>query len=105
MIPGLTFLHRTSSRSTWTLAAYHPPTSMTWLWALSFKFFKADEGRWRPLFWLCHPSGQQRWGLRVPGVGILSWFTQKPMMNEHGAAVAIEQAVRRVKGSRIHAPD
>ena len=76
---GLRFFQRTSNPHTFLLASYHDPLSLTWSWGLSFHRFTADERRWRPLFMTGHPHGQQRWALRLPPFGILSWLTQKKM--------------------------
>lgn len=75
---GLRFFTKTSSGS-WNIASYHNPHSLTWSWLLNFSFFRADEGRWRPLWWSYPTNGGPHWGIRIPLVGLLHWQTQQPM--------------------------
>ncbi|AWC25469.1 hypothetical protein CO731_04966 [Aminobacter sp. MSH1] len=37
VVPGFSAFRRTSSKSSWNLAAYHPPHSLTWRWLLSLR--------------------------------------------------------------------
>ena len=75
---GLSIMHRTNVRGHWTLAAFHHPESITWSWALAWSFFRADEARVWPLF-ARFRLGQQKWMIRLPFVGYLSWASQEVM--------------------------
>ncbi len=78
LIPGLSLFRRTSAPWCYNIVAYHNPRSITWSWVLSFSFFRAEERRVWPLFWR-HQIGQERWGFRIPWLGMVKWLTQEPM--------------------------
>lgn len=76
---GLTIFEKTSSKTRWNIAAYHDPRSYTWSWVLAFDRFQEGENRVFPLFWrLAH--GQEKWGFRIPLVGMISWMSQEKMV-------------------------
>jgi hypothetical protein len=72
---GVQFFSKTNVPTSWNLASYHDPRSITWSWLLSFSLFRADEGRVWPLFWR-YGDG---WTARLPFVGFLRWRTQHKM--------------------------
>lgn len=76
---GLKLPSRTSCRSTWNLASYHSPHSLTWSWVVSFSFFRGDERRVRPLWFAYRTNDGLQWGFRIPWLGIVQWHRQRPM--------------------------
>ena len=76
---GLRFFRRTNVPTDWNIAAYHDPDSITWSWCLSFRLFRADEGRVWPLAFNNYKRG---WTVRVPFVGFLDWTTQSKMLRK-----------------------
>ena len=78
---GLTIFEKTSSKTRWNIAAYHDPLSLTWSWVLAFDRFQADEARIFPLCWRL-PHGQEKWGFRIPFVGMITWMAQEKMMRD-----------------------
>lgn len=62
------------------LASYHSPNNLCWSWVLAFRRFRADEGRWWPLFWRRNTNTDRRWGARIPPFGFLDWTRQTNVM-------------------------
>lgn len=79
-IAGLSFLNKTNSPATFSIAAYHSPHSLTWRWLLHWCWFRGDERRatWRLLWWDRHNNGIQAC-LLIPFVGRFWVSTQQPM--------------------------
>ena len=78
-IGGLSILTKTSAPYTRTVVAWHNPKSITWLWALSFHKFKADEKR-TGFSWYSSPHNSVRNScLRIPHIGLIYFNQQKPM--------------------------
>lgn len=79
-IAGLSLLNKTNSLTTFSIAAWHSPHSLTWRWLLHWCRFRGDERRvtWRILSWDRHNLGIQA-SLLIPFVGRLWFQTQKPM--------------------------
>jgi hypothetical protein len=76
---GLALLTRTNVRTSWNLASFHSPHSMTWRWLLSFSLFRADEGRWWPIWMPYRANNGLQWVIRIPLVGFLRFAQQRPM--------------------------
>lgn len=74
-----------TTKSSAILAAYHPPQSITWLWALDWT---------RPARLLCHPAirkwsaqnGSGSTTLVLPFIGSFTLRRQEPMWRKNGKA-------------------
>ena len=75
---GLNFFSKTSSPTTWAVASYHDPASLTWSWCLYFSLFGDGEARVWPI-WMSD-CGTSRWKIRIPFIGFLRWSTQRKML-------------------------
>ncbi len=73
---GLAIFQRTNSRTSWNLASFHSPHSLTWRWILSFDLPKRGQGRW---FYFSHYGNRtSQWVLFFFRFR-LGWQTQEPM--------------------------
>ena len=76
---SLSILTKTNDPYTRIVVAWHNPKSITWLWALSFHKFKADEKR-SGFAWSSSPHNCGRnSSFRVPFIGLIYFNQQKPM--------------------------
>lgn len=76
---GLTIFGKTNVPTSWTLAAWHSPHSVTWRWSLTLALFRADEWRVWPIFGKHRCQGLLCWWARIPFVGFLHFNQQHPM--------------------------
>ena len=76
---GLALFGRTNCQHTWNVASFHSPHSLTWSWVLSWHFHQTGWAQWWPLFWWYQTNHGPHWGLRLPGIGYISWQQQRPM--------------------------
>lgn len=79
-IGGFSFLNRTNSPYTFSIAAWHSRHSLTWRWLIHWCWFRGDERRvtWRLLWW--HRSnGYFQAHLLIPFVGLFHVSTQQSM--------------------------
>jgi hypothetical protein len=76
---GLILFSGTNVPTSWTVAAWHSPHSLTWRWSLTFSLFRADEWRVWPIFWRHRDNNGLQWTARIPYVGFLRFSQQRPM--------------------------
>lgn len=76
---GLAFFRKTSSLTTWNLASFHSPHSLTWSWILSFSRDGYSERRFWPLIMPYRSNQGMQCVIRLPFIGLIQWHRQQPM--------------------------
>lgn len=76
---ALQLFHKTNSKRTWNIAAWHSMHSLTWSWILSFSRYEQGARRWRFRISPYRTNGGLQLIVLLPMLGTLQWHRQKPM--------------------------